>query len=139
MGDIISDLKIAGVMEQKNNQTNVTGNENIIIQDVSSNNITININGKVKKLEAAMNQWLVEQTIKSVSEYKPIANKFIQKVTTVSTNWQNEKEYLDAGLVILQALYIGVVGRYLNKIFLISGKSFSEEKQITPKIRIYSH
>ena len=115
-------------MEHKNNQSNVTGNENIVIQDVSSSNITINIGGKVKKLEAAMNQWLVEQTIESVSEYKPIANKFIQKVTAVNQDWQNEKEYLDAGLVLLQALYIGVVGTYLNKIASISNQSFSEQK-----------
>jgi len=112
----------------KTNNSQVQGNQNIVIQDVSASNITINVNGKEKKLEVAMNQWLVENCMYSIAEYQPISNRSIEKVSRASTNWQNEKEYLDAGLVLMQALYIGIVGTYLNKIASISNQSFSMQK-----------
>ena len=114
-------------MINKNNKTNIRGNDNIIIQDVEANNITIIVNGKEKKLETAMNQWLVQGVIETIVTYNPIAEIFIKAVEKIP-NWQSQTRYRNAGLTILQSSFIGVVGIYLKKISAISNYSFSVEK-----------
>jgi hypothetical protein len=111
---------------QTNNTANTTGNNNIVIQDVTANNITINVNGAEQKLEAAMNQWLVLGLVQKIAGHDALFRKFLDSVNC--TDWQNQTKFRNAALTILQSAYIGVVGIYLKKLAAISNYGFSPEK-----------
>ncbi|MBN2893357.1 MAG: hypothetical protein JXL97_15905 [Bacteroidales bacterium] len=114
-------------MENKINQTNVTGNQNIVVQDVSSSNITINVNGNEQKLETAMNQWLVKGVVENITEYNKLAKNFMNSVQNVD-DWQMQTKFRKVALIIIQSSYVGVVGNYLKRLSAISNDGFSSNK-----------
>jgi len=111
----------------KTNTTHLEGSQNIVIQDVSASNITINVNGVEHKLEAAMNQWLTQQLMPIIAQYDVLAQKFGAATNSIN-QWQNQPKYRNAALSILQSSYIGVVGIYLKKLAAIGSSSFSTTK-----------
>ena len=109
------------------NKINISGNQNIVIQDVSANNITITVEGKEQKLETVMNQWLVQNVIEKIAPYNKIAQNFMKNAQSVE-NWQEKTKYRKVALIILQSAYVGVVGNYIKRLAAISNDTFSVEK-----------
>jgi len=111
----------------KINNLSVGGKENIVLQDITGGNITINIGGKEKTLETAMNQWLVLTVMPKIAMYDPLAQKFIAAVQNTE-NWEQQLKFRNAALIILQSSYIGVVGIFMKKLSAIGNLGFSAEK-----------
>jgi len=111
----------------KNSNAQIQGNQNIVIQDVKDSQISIQIHGKEKKLEVAMNQWLVENVISQIIPYNETAQKFIKAVAD-EPDWYKLPKYRNAALTVMQTAYIGVIGIYLKKIAAVGIGAFSNQK-----------
>ena len=62
---------------EKNNTTEVKGNQNIVIQDVTAENITVNVNGDIQEIKNEFNELkkiLQQRDIKTIQKGKNIYN-----------------------------------------------------------------